>query len=137
MNSQTLDSKTIADISNYDSQQRYQYFVKTAVKNQQIWILNDSDGCVMLTTDDEDCVPVWPNEEFALEWATGQWQDCKAMSISLDKWLKDWTPGLLDDDLSVVVFPQNPDSQHQQSEHNIVMFADELDYELRQKNRRK
>lgn len=131
--SQPLDPQTLKNIDNYDGEQRYKYFLKTVTQNKQIWILNDDDGCVMLTTAEDDCVPVWPNEAFARAWATGDWEGCQAKCISLDKWLNDWTPGLLDDDLSVVVFPNQQDSQEQEG---LVVFADELDYELRQKARR-
>ena len=31
----------------------------------------------MLNSEEEDCVPVWPNEEFALQWATGEWSECR------------------------------------------------------------
>lgn len=134
--SQALDAQTIKTINQYDGEQRYKYFVKTAIKNQQIWILNDDDGCVMLTTEDEDCVPVWPNEAFAKAWASGEWEGCQAKCIELDKWLKDWTPGLLDDDLCIVVFPTTQNGQHSENEEGLVVFADELDFELRQKPRR-
>ena len=128
--SKPLDANAIASISQYDGDKRYQYLLKTVTANKQIWILSDDDGCVMLNTQDEDCVPVWPNEEFAKAWATGEWQDCQAKCNELDKWLNDWTPGLLDDDLCVVVFPNNG-SEH--NEEGLVVFADELDYELRKK----
>jgi len=130
--SKPLDATTIAAISQYDGDKRYQYLLKTVTVNRQIWILTDDDGAVMLNTQDEDCVPVWPNEEFAKAWATGDWQDCRAKSIDLDKWLHDWTPGLLDDDLCVVVFPSSSEGQ---DEEGLVVFADEFDYELRQKGK--
>ena len=76
-------STILADIAQYSPEQRLDYLVKEIIKNQKVWILTDDDGCVMLNTDDEDCAPVWPSEAFAQAWATGEWADCKAISIDL------------------------------------------------------
>lgn len=73
----TLTPERIAEILKFDVDQRYKYLVKEVVENREIWILIDEHGCVMLNTEDEDCVPVWPNEAFAQEWATGEWEHCK------------------------------------------------------------
>ena len=49
----------IQEILSANSQQRTDYFVEQVKHHQQVWILNDEDGAVMLTADDEDCIPVW------------------------------------------------------------------------------
>ncbi|AWK83419.1 DUF2750 domain-containing protein [Photobacterium damselae] len=120
-----LDDAKIAEIQAFDAEKRYKYLVKEVVANREIWILVDEHGCVMLNTEDEDCVPVWPNKEFAEAWATGDWAECKAESISLNKWHSRWTHGLEDDELAVVIFPN-------QDEDGLVVFPDELDFELKQ-----
>ncbi|OLQ70785.1 hypothetical protein BIT28_15320 [Photobacterium proteolyticum] len=127
--SNPLDSSQITAIQAYDAEKRYKYLVKEVVSNRQIWILTDEHGCVMLNTDDEDCVPVWPNKEFAESWATGEWEYCKAEAISLNKWHSRWTHGLEDDELAVVIFPN-------QDEDGLVVYPDELDYELKQQARK-
>jgi len=58
-----------------------------------------------------------PNKEFAEAWATGDWAECKAESISLNKWHSRW--------IAVVIFPN-------QDEDGLVVFPDELDFELKQ-----
>ncbi|HIF9324829.1 TPA: DUF2750 domain-containing protein [Photobacterium damselae] len=120
-----LDDAKIAEIQAFDAEKRYKYLAKEVVANREIWILVDEHGCVMLNTEDEDCVPVWPNKEFAEAWATGDWAECKAESISLNKWHSRWTHGLEDDELAVVIFPN-------QDEDGLVVFPDELDFELKQ-----
>ncbi|MCW8345035.1 MULTISPECIES: DUF2750 domain-containing protein [Vibrio] len=119
-----LEQNQIEEIARYDEEKRLKYSVKTMVQERQIWILTDEHGCVMLNSEEEDCVPVWPNEEFALQWATGEWSECKAESISLNKWHSRWTMGLEDDELAVVVFPN-------QNEEGVVLFPDEFDFELK------
>ena len=119
----TLTPDLINTIEQYNEQKRFKYFVDTVLESQQIWVLVDEHGCMMLNTEDEDCVPVWPNKEFAQAWITDDWQNCKAEAISLSKWQNSWTNGLADDDLAIVVFPN-------QAEEGLVLFPDEFDFEL-------
>lgn len=88
-----------------NAEERWRYLSNQVKQNQQIWILTDQHGAVMLTTEDDDCLPVWPNEELAMLWATEEWQHCTALAISAKDWNKKWVPGLTDDELSVAVFP--------------------------------
>lgn len=119
-----LDSEKLKQINNMDAEQRMKFSIKEMVENRCVWILKDEHGCVMLNTDDEDCVPVWPNEEFAAQWATGEWVHCCAESISINKWHSRWTRGLEDDELSIVVFPNT-------DEEGVVLYPDEFDFELK------
>ncbi|NMH61211.1 DUF2750 domain-containing protein [Alteromonas ponticola] len=87
-------------------EQRLNETLKLMVQNEEVWILNDEHGCVMLNTEDEeDGVPVWPTSELAELWATDEWADCKPLRISLSDWMKKWQSGLAGDDLLVMVCP--------------------------------
>jgi len=123
-----LDQQQIQTIQQYDAQKRYEYLIKEVLQNKEIWLLVDEHGCVMLNTDEEDCVPVWPNKEFAQAWATDEWSHCQPESISLEKWRNRWTHGLEDDELSIVVFPD-------QNSEGLIFFPDEFDFELRPKKK--
>lgn len=129
---QAIDKNQIESILKYDDEQRAKYFLKEVVENHQIWILKDEHGCVMLTTEDEDCIPVWPNEEFAAAWITQEWQHCQAEAIPLNKWFSRWSHGLADDELAIVVFPN-------QDDQGLVFYPDELEDALKtqQKNQTK
>ena len=127
-----LEQARVKQILQMDDAQRATYFLKEVVENNQLWILTDEHGCVMLNTEEEDCVPVWPNQEFAQAWATDEWQACQAENISLNKWFSRWTHGLADDELAIVVFPS-------QTEQGLVYYPDELEQDLKQqqaKNKR-
>jgi hypothetical protein len=126
---QALDQDSIANIERFTPEERLKYLLKEIVKQKQIWILTDEDGCVMLNTEDEDCAPVWPNKEFAQSWATGEWQDCEPKAISLEKWYASWTSGLEEDDVFIAVFPN-------QDEEGLIISPQELDYELKQQARK-
>ena len=109
MSTDKLSEQLIEDISRQQPEQRLKYLVNQAVENQQLWILTDEHGAVMLTTEDDDCIPVWPNQEFAQMWATGDWQGFEPKAIKLKDWLNKWTPGLEEDELAIVVFPITED----------------------------
>ncbi len=128
--SKTLTAEQIATINQYDQEKRFNYCIKEIVANQQVWILKDEHGCVMLNTEDDDCVPVWPNKEFAEAWATGEWDSCEAEAIPFNKWRSRWTSGLEQDELSVVVFPN-------ENEEGVVLFPDEFEFELSKQNARR
>jgi len=120
LNSAPLTSEQLDSIEKYDEEKRLSYLLQQVVSNKSVWILADEHGCVMLNTDDEDCVPVWPNEEFAQRWATDEWQACQAQAIPLAKWYSRWSMGLEDDELALVVFP-NQDSQ------GLVLYPEEFE----------
>jgi hypothetical protein len=124
MTTPTLDKQTIKNIEQYGVEKRYTYLVNEVKKQQALWILTDEHGCVMLNTEEDDCVPVWPNKEFAQAWATGDWKDCKAECISLTRWFSHWTPGLNEDELSIVSFPNH-------NEEGLILFPDEFEQALK------
>ena len=119
----TLTAELITTIEKYDEQKRLKYLLEAVIENREIWILVDEHGCMMLNTEDEDCLPVWPNKEFAQGWITDDWKECKAEAIVLNTWQSRWTLGLEEDELAIVVFPN-------QAEEGMILFPDEFDYEL-------
>lgn len=119
----SLTTEQLNEIEGYDPEKRLTYLLQQVVSNKEVWILADEHGCVMLNTEDEDCVPVWPNEAFALRWINDEWQDCQAQSISLNKWYSRWSHGLADDELSLVTFPN-------QENQGLVLFPEEFEEAL-------
>lgn len=127
--SDIISAVQVAEIYAYDAEKRYQYLLQHVQLTQQIWILMDEHGCVMLNSDDEDCVPIWPAKEFAETWLTEEWKNCKLESISVAKWQSRWTTGLEDDELSIAIFPDH------QGE-GLVISPYEFDADLRSKNKK-
>ncbi|AEY00973.1 hypothetical protein GU3_06085 [Oceanimonas sp. GK1] len=104
--SYSLTEQDKATVLALGDDERFNHFVNRVCEQEEIWILTDEHGCMMLTTDDdEDCIPVWPHADYAKDWAVGDWKDCTPEAISLNVWLKRWVPGMTDDELLVAVFP--------------------------------
>ena len=125
----SLDQQRMTEIAGWGQDKRLKYLLKHMVEQQQVWILTDEHGAVMLTTEDEDCIPVWPHQEFAMQWATGDWQGFEPKSISLKDWQSKWTHGLEDDEIAVVVFPLP-------EEDGILLDPAELHYEIEEQRRK-
>lgn len=124
-----ISNEHLNTVEQYDDEKRLSYLLQQVISNKKIWILADEHGCVMLNTEDEDCVPVWPHEELAQRWATDEWQHCKAEAISLNKWYSRWSTGLADDELALVIFP-NQDNQ------GLVLLPDEFEMALHKEAKR-
>ena len=119
------DKTQLSNLIDLNDEQRAQYLIKTVCKENQLWVLKDQDGCVILNSEDEDCIPLWPDQSSALLWATKEWQHCEAQSISLTEWFERWSSGLVKDNLGLVLFP----SEFPQGE-GIVYFPEEFEQAL-------
>lgn len=89
--------------------ERLAYFIEQAKVTQQVWSLSNEEGFVMVETDDGDCVMVWPDAEFASQWAIDDWDDCEPVAVSLETFKIEWLPSLTADKITVAVFPNIED----------------------------
>lgn len=119
-----LDPFTLAELEARTSEQRYSYLVEQVIASEQLWILTDNDGSVLLEEDGSGCVPVWPHKECAEENLNGDWADCKAVAIDKHRWQERWTPGLTEDGYLVAVFPDS-------EQECVVVTPAEFDDEIR------
>lgn len=89
---------------------RFEHFISKVAEHESLYILTDEHGVMMLTTEDEDCIPVWPHPDYANAWAQGEWANCKAQEVTLKVWLERWVDGMEQDEVYVAVFP-TPDQE--------------------------
>ncbi|MGO1296524.1 MAG: DUF2750 domain-containing protein [Vibrio sp.] len=109
-----------------DPTERMNLFFKAVTTDHKIWLLIDEHGSVLLSAEDEDCVPVWPSHDYAAQWATDEWEGFTPEPISVAKWKSRWTTGLEDDELSIIVFPD-------QEGEGIVLYPDEFEFEMQKR----
>ena len=101
-----VSDKELAAVLALPGPDRYGYFVRSVADWEEIWTLRTSDGFVLLaTTEERPLVPVWPHRRFADACAETEWAGAEATSITLEKWLQAWTPGMTNDNRDVAVFP--------------------------------
>lgn len=103
-------SDTPQDLLNQPAEQRYNYLLNQVKETGELWILADDVGAVMFNSDDqEDCIAVWSEEALPKLWCTEDWEHCNPLSISKEKWLQDWLPGLEQDKVAILVMPDTDD----------------------------
>ncbi|WP_417552120.1 DUF2750 domain-containing protein [Marinomonas fungiae] len=88
---------------------RLEYFVKSVKESKVVWSLSNKDGFVMVETDEGDCVMVWPDADFAAQWAIDEWDDCEPVEVSLETFQSMWLPSLEQDNITLAVFPNIED----------------------------
>ncbi|MGB0942381.1 MAG: DUF2750 domain-containing protein [Marinomonas sp.] len=89
--------------------ERMAYFVKQVIASEQVWSLSNEEGFVMVETDEGDCVMVWPDADFAAQWAVDDWDDCEPVSVPLSEFKANWLPSLEADKIDIAVFPNIED----------------------------
>ncbi|MCZ2722727.1 DUF2750 domain-containing protein [Marinomonas sp. 15G1-11] len=89
--------------------ERLSYFLEQVKSSSQLWSLSNEQGFVMVETDEGDCVMVWPDAEFAAQWAVDDWDDCEPVLIDLATFKSTWLPSLITDEVSIAVFPNIED----------------------------
>ena len=114
-----LTTEELARITSLDAEQRYAYFVQAVADLEKIWILVDDDGFVLVSAEDERCIPVWPHAELAEQWIEGEWSHCAAQAVDVDTWLDKWISGLNGDELAIAVLPDTDGP-------GVVVLPDEL-----------
>jgi hypothetical protein len=114
-----LSPEELSRILALDAEQRYDYFIQAVADLAEIWILTDEEGFVLVSAEDDRCIPVWPHAELAEQWIEGEWQHCTAKAIDIKTWLEKWTSGLNGDELAIAVLPDADGP-------GVVVMPDEL-----------
>lgn len=115
------EQQRLLGLSNH---QRYQYFLEKVVESGEIWSLANAEGWVTLSSEGENCLPIWPLPELALDWVNADWADCQPKAVPLKTWLERWTKGLSADETLLVVFPNL-------KEEALLVSPEDLDADLR------
>ncbi|HKF49784.1 MAG TPA: DUF2750 domain-containing protein [Terracidiphilus sp.] len=94
-----------ANVIGMSPRERYEYFVKRAADWGELWGLYQDGWAQLGDGEEREHMPIWPHEEFARHYATGDWRKFEPKRIDLREWLESWTPRLIDEGRGVAVFP--------------------------------
>jgi hypothetical protein len=85
---------------------RYGHFIRQVADWREVWSLRDDGGWRLVGNNDgQQCVPVWPHERYAVAYATGEFDGCRAEPIEVQRWLNEWLPNFRNDGRKIAVFP--------------------------------
>lgn len=100
----SLQTKEIETMLNKISKNRYIYFIKKAVDNEEIWVLDD-DGYAMSADDfGNGVIMLWSAKEYAEKCATNDWSGYKPKSLDLDYVINGLLPSLIENGIKLGFF---------------------------------
>ncbi|WP_028670736.1 DUF2750 domain-containing protein [Saccharospirillum impatiens] len=115
----SLSPEELQDLQALSPADRYDYLIERVQAGQSVWSLRSDQGTVLMSSDGQDCLPVWPHTECAQAWINGDWADCTPLSIDAAAWEQRWLPGLQADGVALAVFPS-------QDDEGIVVEPDDM-----------
>ncbi|UZE96223.1 DUF2750 domain-containing protein [Alkalimarinus alittae] len=102
-----MSDNELKSILELDCEERYDFFLSAVGEEKEVWILINSDKQFLKIYAEDDgfeYLPVWPNSEFATEYAKNA-KELTPKSISLPEFFEKWVPGLMKDSIEIGVIP--------------------------------
>jgi len=100
------NQKELESVASLLGPERYRYLIVRIADWEEVWSIRDTNGWALISSDpNTHLVPIWPAKDFAAACCLGEWENFEPQSISLDKWIDKWLPGMAKDGRSIAVFP--------------------------------
>lgn len=97
--------KELATFDDTTAVERLNYFLTRAMEAEEVWGLSNGRGWVMKDKDGSLVLPVWPYSEFANANAVGEDESKVADAVSLEHFIYNLLPQLIDQDIHIEVMP--------------------------------
>lgn len=100
-------------ILNRPVEKRLAYFYGMVATNEQVWLLRDKNGDLLLLEDDEDylfLLPVWPSRSFAEMEAANLGESYEVFNMTLSIFLDDLLVDIENDGGATAIFPNEKDT---------------------------
>ena len=102
MNQQKIDK-----IFELDSKERYGYLLRKVADFETIYLIADNeDKYVMLSSNDLNVIPVWPEKGFAKLFLTESWKNYNVVEYDIHDFI-DWLTDLDKDNVGIAGFPNS------------------------------
>lgn len=101
-----MHQNKIINLIKLDPKKRFDYFISTVVNFEKIWVLENDQGYLMITVDNETIFPVWPHKEIAesCKFKELNLKNIKPTSISYNDFIDQCIPDLIEEDIIFGVF---------------------------------
>ncbi|WP_065237017.1 DUF2750 domain-containing protein [Gallibacterium genomosp. 3] len=101
----TNRKKEINSILSLKIEEIYLLSIKRISEYEEVWVLDD-DGILTYGNEEQIYFPIWPEKIFAELNATNEWKEAKPYSISLEEFLLDFIPNLIENNYFLSIFPR-------------------------------
>lgn len=89
-----------------DSRVQFEYFIKRVADFEEIWIISDTNGMVLLEAEKNKFVlPVWPFKEYADLYRKEGNQECKLEAVSIYDFLEEELVSLSENGYDLAIMP--------------------------------
>jgi hypothetical protein len=93
------------NIYNLSPQDRYGYLIKRVANFEELWFIQDNGQYVTLGDNDQQvCIPVWPEREFAELMIKDDWSACAVLSMTVHDFIE-WLDILEKEAVAIAGFP--------------------------------
>jgi hypothetical protein len=118
-----LDSASLKKLAVED---RLAYVLDSVIANKSVWGLMGEEGWILVTSDEDTCLPIWPNEHLAMAWSMAESPNAKPKEIDLEDWQNAWLPGMNKNGTSILVCPFEDESESTLlSAEQLILYMDE------------
>lgn len=100
----TVHSKEIESVLKLDGEQRYRYFIKKVVGNDEIWGLYNDGWALVADEEGSQLFPIWPSQEYASLCAKNGWIKYEPKPFDLASVFDDLIPQLRDSGIGFAIF---------------------------------
>jgi hypothetical protein len=121
----TIKPQKFAAVIALPGPKRYEHFIKTVADRRKVWGLYDNGWALMGDSQGRQLFALWPDPEYALLKATGDWANFVPREIDLDDLLDIRLPEFRANGTGVAVFPVP-------SGHAVIPTLDEFEAHLRE-----
>ena len=101
----SISEKKLAAILALPGPERYSHFIKVVADREKVWALYDNGWALMATDHGVEVFPVWPEQEYAVLFAVGEWQHYSPREIPIQSFLDELLPKLRESGTLLGVFP--------------------------------
>lgn len=102
---ESLTESIINQASYLSAEERLELLVMYCENASEIWMLQGENGFIMMESEEELTLPVWPHRDFALHWQKEHDVTAETVSVSLADFIALWAPGLDNNQTTIVAFP--------------------------------
>jgi hypothetical protein len=100
-----MSNSKIDNVFNLNAQERYGYLIRKVADFEQIFLISQNDGApVELGIEENKCIPVWPESEFAASFLIDDWESYQVNVIEIDDFLE-WLEEVKLEEYLIAVFP--------------------------------
>lgn len=101
----SFDDQQVDAFFRLQSNARYDEFVKHCKKSQDVWVLQDDQGCLIVELGNEKVLPIWNDASLAEKWKGKEHDGFSSSVITYDNFASKWLPGMTRDGFKLGIAP--------------------------------